>query len=79
MSDSVYEVVDTDGNVCKMRQSGPTCRCPFCGGTYCVVRDVDDAGKPALMHSMPPCDTFDEMDIISFMEQARKNGAHLVD
>lgn len=41
-------------------------KCPFCGGK------VAAGSKPAiLVHSLPPCDRFNELDADEFLHQVR--------
>ena len=41
--------------------------CPFCGGEFAA-----DAVRFAVVHSMPPCPTFVELDVDDYLEAVRK-------
>lgn len=39
--------------------------CPFCSSLCNATKDSEKG--PCVMHEMPPCDTFNDMDPIEFM------------
>jgi hypothetical protein len=43
--------------------------CPFCGGRLAYTVDAD--GRPdGLLHSLPTCNRYDDLEIDEFMHQA---------
>lgn len=48
----------------------PPTPCPFCAGGSFSTAD-DDRGRAAVMHSMPPCQTFMRLDAGDFLHAAR--------
>ena len=56
--------------------------CPFCEGRI-NVSSTDDEGRPAMLHTMPPCRTYlDTEDALAFvkvcnLEVARRRGVGL--
>lgn len=49
--------------------STPTMRCP-CGGSY-----EADISSYAVLHSVPFCSHFENLDVVDFLKWARVNGA----
>lgn len=53
-----------------------TCRiaCPFCDGKYSMTlneKAKDDEEYAWLLHTMPPCKEYNEMDVLDFLVSAR--------
>lgn len=64
---SIQDIVDEEG-------ASPMMRCP-CSGQYRAYLKP----RPAMTHTLPPCQHFIDMDMADFMEWARKNGARRLD
>ena len=50
-----------------------TARCSFCGGEYTAGFDTD--GDGVILHTLPYCKRFEELDPDRFLEAARLSGA----
>lgn len=48
----------------------PPMPCPFCAGGSFSATD-DGAMEQSVLHSMPPCPTFLELDAVGFLHAAR--------
>lgn len=44
--------------------------CPFCDGTFAVA---EEDGRPCgLIHSLPMCPTFEEKDVLTFVQMVNR-------
>jgi hypothetical protein len=53
----------------------PDQRCPFCSGHFAIT---ENAGRPAVLHTLPPCIVWLTLEPLDFLAQAalvRANGA----
>ncbi len=51
------------------------CKCPFCGGDISFTEE--DGHPDSLLHSMPPCQRYLDLEIDEFMHQVNvQRGLH---